>query len=64
VLILLTWCFHDKGEVDEGNEHQIELVEATEDAPEPLAPSEYPFDLVAAAILRLLAPPLLTGVED
>jgi hypothetical protein len=48
VLTLLTQCFHDKSEVDEGDEREFELVEATEGAAIAFESSEGYLDLVAA----------------
>ena len=37
----------DEREVDEGDEHEIELLEAREDTPEAFESTEQPFDLIA-----------------
>jgi hypothetical protein len=43
-----TECFNDQSEVDEGNKHHIKFLEAREDTPEPLQPSEQSLNLVTA----------------
>ena len=50
---------HDEGEVEEGEEHDVALVEAGEDAAEPLEPTEESLDLVAAAIEHAVVFPRL-----
>jgi len=40
----------DEREVDEGDEHEIELLEAREDAPESFESTEQPFDLIAPLV--------------
>ena len=42
--------FDDEREIHEGDEHQIKLVEATEDAPEAFEATEEVFDFVTATI--------------
>ncbi|KAJ3473135.1 hypothetical protein NLI96_g13118 [Meripilus lineatus] len=42
--------FDDEGEVDKGNEHQIEFVEAREDATKALQSTEQPLDFVATFV--------------
>ena len=49
-LLTLAQRLNDEREVDKGDEHEIEFVEATEDAAEALEPSEQPLDLIAASI--------------
>ena len=54
-MLTLTWgletkSLDDEGEVEEGEEHHVELVEAGEDSAESLEPVEESLDLVAAAI--------------
>ena len=45
--------------MDEGDEHQIELAEATEDAPKAFESAKQTLDFVAGAVLGLLDLPRL-----
>ena len=56
-LLTLAQCFHDENEAQERHKHDIELVEATEDAPEALEPAEQPLDLVATSVPGLAVRP-------
>ena len=53
----MTQCFDDQDEADEGDEHQIELVEAAEDSAKAFESSEEPLDLIAPSIQFLLESP-------
>jgi hypothetical protein len=48
--LTLTQGLCDECEVDKGDEHEVELVKATEDATETFEPSEQTLDLIAALI--------------
>src|SRR5206468_8502388 len=40
----------DEREVDEGDEHEVELLEPREDTAKALEPTEQPFDLIASLV--------------
>jgi hypothetical protein len=50
LLTLLAQSFDDEREVDEGDEHEIEFVEAAEDAAKALESSAEPLDLITASV--------------
>jgi len=49
-VLTLSQRFNDQGEVDEGDEHHVELLESREDASESLQASEQPLYLVAPLV--------------
>jgi hypothetical protein len=61
--LALSKRFHDGLEVDEGDEHEIEFVKATEYSPEDFMSAEQPLDLIAAPIQRFLEYPGLGAVR-
>ena len=54
--------FDDQGEVDEADEHDIEFLEAGEDAAEAFEPAEQALDLVAPLVQRAVVLPGLDSV--
>ena len=62
-LLTLLECLDAEGEVDEGDEHEIELVEAGEDAVKALEATEESLDLIASCVQRLVVPPGLAAVR-
>jgi len=49
-VLTLTQSFDDEGKQDEAGEHNIELVEAGEDAAVAFEPPEEAFDFISAAV--------------
>jgi len=54
----------DECEVDEGGEHDVELVEAREDPSEALEPAKETFDLVASTVEHLVEAPRMASRLD
>jgi hypothetical protein len=61
--LTLSKRFDDEREIDKGDEHEIEFIEATEDAPEAFEPAKLPFDLNAASVQGLFDCPGLDAVR-
>ena len=56
-MLTLAKRLDDQREAEKGEEHDIELVEAAEDAAETLEPAEQPLDFVATTVPGLAVPP-------
>ncbi len=61
-MLTLTQAFDDEGEVDKGDQHQIECVEATEDATKALESTEQSLDLIAPTIQHFLVLPRIEAI--
>lgn len=57
-----THRFEDQCEMDEGYEHNVELVEAGEDAPKSLEPAEQPLDFIASSVHEAVVLPWLSAI--
>lgn len=56
-MLTLTKRFDDQGEVDEGHEHHVELVEPGEDPAEAFEAAEEPLDLVPPRVHEAIVLP-------
>ena len=63
-LLTLAQCLDDEREAQKCHEHDVELVEATEDSAKALEPAEQPLDLVAPTIPGFAVRPGLDAVDS